>query len=374
MPVKFLDLQSQYRRIKPEIDHAIQAVIDDTAFAGGPYVERFEREFAEYQGIDHCVGVGNGTDALEIALEALELPPESEILVPANSFIATAEAVSRAGHRVVFCDVHPHSYCLDVADARRRLTPATAAVIPVHLYGQPADMPAICQFAKDAGLRVLEDCAQAHGAQIGGQPVGTFGDAGTFSFYPGKNLGAYGDAGAIVTNDGNLARRCRLIANHGRSSKFDHEIEGRNSRLDGVQAAVLSAKLAFLDDWIARRQQAAQLYMQELAGVGDLVLPQPQGNVRHVWHLFVVRTGHVEQLADFLAERQIQTGRHYPLALPKLGAYSHVGQQAESGFAWKADRELLSLPMGEHLDEQMVLEVIAALGEYFDQSGDGGVL
>ncbi len=230
--IRFLDLEKQYRSIAPAINAAVRAVIADQAFIGGKYVAAFEEEFARFVGGGICVGVGNGTDALEIAIEALSLPPQSEIIVPANSFIATSEAVTRAGHRVVFCDCDPDTYTLSVADFAEQISSETRAVIPVHLYGQPCDMTPILDLAARHRLRVIEDCAQAHGAEYRGRRVGTFGDAATFSFYPGKNLGAYGDAGAIVCREEELACQCRMIANHGRLRKYEHLFEGRNSRLE----------------------------------------------------------------------------------------------------------------------------------------------
>ena len=229
--IKFLDLQKQYTSIQQEIDDAIAAVIRDSAFVGGKYVEQFEDAFAAYQQAQYCVGVGNGTDALEMAIEVLDLPPHSKILVPANSFIASAEAVTRSGHQVVFCDCHPRNYTLSLEDVQQKIDPDTRAIIAVHLYGHPADMDALLDIANTYNLKVIEDCAQAHGAEYKGRKVGTFGEIGTFSFYPGKNLGAYGDGGAIITNNQELAERLRMLANHGRVSKYDHAFEGRNSRL-----------------------------------------------------------------------------------------------------------------------------------------------
>ena len=358
--VKFLDLQAQYNSIATDIDSAIASVIRDAAFVGGSRVTMFERKFAEYQAATHCIGVANGTDALEIALEALELPAGSEVIVPANSFIASAEAVTRAGHRVVFADIDPETYNLDPADVARRLTSRTAAIVAVHLYGQPCDMDAICDLARRHSLRVVEDCAQAHGAEYKGRRVGTIGDVGTFSFYPGKNLGAYGDAGAIVTADAEIAQRCRMIANHGRIAKYDHQLEGRNSRLDGLQAAILEVKLRYLETWLDRRKAVAARYRAGLAGVGTVILPVQRPDVRHVYHLFVIRTQRRDALAAHLQARHIQTGIHYPIALPKLQAYRHLGMADAPMHANRLDSELLSLPMGEHLSDPDVDAVCGA--------------
>jgi dTDP-4-amino-4,6-dideoxygalactose transaminase len=367
MTVRFLDLGKQYEEIKTEIDGAIDEVIRESAFVAGPHVSRFERAFSDYQRAPHCVACANGTDAIEIALEALELPAGSEIIVPANTFIATSEAVTRSGHRVVFCDCDSEDYAISVASVRAKITPATKAVIAVHLYGQPCNMDELLEVAAEFDLDIIEDCAQAHGAEYKGRRVGTIGAIGTFSFYPGKNLGAYGDAGAIVTADATLATRARMIGNHGRIAKYDHEFEGRNSRMDGLQGAILSVKLAHLDRWLERRRIVAQRYHDGLHGVGDLVLPARRSWTRHVYHLYVVRTKSRDALQDFLKSRGIETGIHYSVALPKLAAYAYCGQTNADFFANRADRELLSLPIGEHMDTGDADEVIAACREYFQQ-------
>jgi dTDP-4-amino-4,6-dideoxygalactose transaminase len=362
--IKFLDLYSQYRSIQPEIDQAIERTIRSSAFIGGPAVTGFEASFAAYQHAQHCVGVANGTDAIEIALEALGLPAGSEIIVPANSFIASSEAITRAGHRVVFADVDPRTYTLDPADVARRIGPLTAAVLAVHLYGQPCDMDAILTLAAQYQLKVVEDCAQAHGAEYKGRRVGAIGDAGTFSFYPGKNLGAYGDGGAIVTNDARLARCSRMIANHGRIDKYNHELEGRNSRLDGLQAAILSVKLGHLDGWVDRRNAIARRYLDGLRDVPQIVVPVIRPDVRHAFHLFVIRTSGRDALRECLARAGIQTGIHYPIALPKLAAYDYLGQASEPLVANEQDEHLLSLPIGEHLSDAEVDLVIEALKRF----------
>lgn len=355
--VKFLDLASQYQSIKADIDAAIATVIAETAFIGGKHVARFEEDFAQYQQAQHCIAVGNGTDAIEIALEALQLAPGSEVIVPANSFIASSEAVSRSGHRVVFADVDPQSYTLDPADVARKITPATAAIIAVHLYGHPCDMDSLLELARAHGLRIVEDCAQAHGAHYKGRRVGAIGDLGTFSFYPGKNLGAYGDGGAILSNDASLARRCRMIANHGRIEKYNHEFEGRNSRLDGLQAAILLAKLPHLDGWIDARNAVARQYLAALADCPGLALPSIAPDCRHAFHLFVIRTGQRDQLAKYLGDNAVQTGIHYPIALPALQAYAGRALPDATPFSVAAAKELLSLPIGEHLSADDVERV-----------------
>jgi dTDP-4-amino-4,6-dideoxygalactose transaminase len=368
MPVRFLDLGKQYEAIKPEIDAALAAVISESAFISGPYVARFEQLFASYQQAPFCVACANGTDAIEIALEALNLPPGSEVIVPANSFIASSEAVSRSGFRVVFCDCDSGDYTISLDSLRKKITANTKAVIAVHLYGQPCDMDGILELAAEFGLKIIEDCAQAHGADYKGRKVGTIGDVGTFSFYPGKNLGAYGDAGAVVSRDERLATRVRMIANHGRIAKYDHEFEGRNSRMDGMQGAILAAKLAHLESWIERRRLIASAYQKGLRGMGDIVLPAQRNWSRHVFHLYVLRTQSRDALRDFLKVREIETGVHYPIALPKLAAYAHCGQQGEQFFANRADCELLSLPIGEHMTVADADEVMSACREFYERS------
>ena len=363
--IKFLDLQAQYLSIKGEIDAAIANVIETTAFVGGSFVPAFERDFAQWMQAPYCIGVGNGTDALEIAIEALGLPPGSEIIVPGNSFIATSEAVTRCGHRVVFADVDPECYTLNADSVRAKLTTKTAAMIPVHLYGHPCDMDALREVATEHGLKIIEDCAQAHGAEFNGRRVGTIGDVGTFSFYPGKNLGAYGDAGAIVTRGEDLAKRMRMIANHGRVAKYDHEFEGRSSRLDGLQAAILSAKLRHLDRWTEHRIGIANHYLDRLQGISELILPVRKNWARHVYHLFVVRTGPRDALAAHLHARGIQTGIHYPIALPKLQAYASLGQAREDLFVNRSDAQLLSLPIGEHMTTADADEVVQTIRDFF---------
>lgn len=363
--VRFLDLQAQYRKLKPEMDAAIADVIENSRFIGGAGNSAFELAFAAYQEVAHCIGVANGTDAIEIALEALNLPAGSEVIVPANSFIASSEAVTRAGLRVVFADVDPVTYTLDLDDVRRRLSGDSAAIIAVHLYGHPCDMDGLNALAAEHGLKIIEDCAQAHGAEYKGRRVGGLGDVATFSFYPGKNLGAYGDAGAITTNDEGLAKRMRMIANHGRTGKYDHQFEGRNSRLDGLQAAILNVKLPHLESWIQRRNELARAYLAGLPIVNDLALPTLPADGRHGLHLFVVRTSRRDELKTFLAERGIETGVHYPIALPKLEAYAYLNQQDEPMFANRSDTTLLSLPIGDHMTVGDVAVVCGAVREFF---------
>lgn len=365
--IKFLDLYSQYQSIKDEIDTAIQETISNSSFIGGPSVKQFESAFAQYQQARHCIGVANGTDAIEIALEALNLPPCSEIIVPANTFIASSEAVTRTGHKVVFADISPKSYTLDPIDVKRRITPRTSVIIAVHLYGHPCDMVSLLTVAAKNGIKIIEDCAQAHGAEYKGKRVGAIGDIGTFSFYPGKNLGAYGDAGAIVTDDDGLAKKCRMIANHGRIEKYNHEFEGRNSRLDGLQAAILNVKLKHLNTWIEKRNAIARQYIKGLSDVDEVIVPSIHPDVRHAFHLFVIHAKRRDDLAKYLNNLSIQTGIHYPIALPKLAAYIYLNQACESMVANQQDSQLLSLPIGEHLSLDQIMEVIQAIKGFYHE-------
>ncbi len=363
--IKFLDLRKQYLSIKDEIDEAIANVINETAFIGGKYLQTFENEFAAYCEAKHCIGVGNGTDALEIAIEAQEFPKGSEIIVPANSFIASSEAVSKVGHKVVFCDCDEHNYTISIKSLKSKITSKTKAIIAVHLYGHPCDMDEVMSLAKEYGLKVIEDSAQAHGAMYKGKKVGSIGDIGTFSFYPGKNLGAYGDGGAIVTNDETLAKKCKMIANHGRVEKYNHEFEGRNSRLDALQAAVLSVKLKHLETWVEKRIKVAEYYLEELKDVESIVLPKRETWAKQAYHLFVIRAKNRDKLQQYLKNNDIQTGIHYPIALPKLKAYKYLHQDKEDFFANRYDEELLSLPMGEHLEKDELEKIAEAIRGFY---------
>jgi len=355
--IKFLDLQKQYLSIKHEIDCAIQNVINSAVFIGGKHVNEFEINFANYVNAKYCIGVGNGTDALEIAIESLGLPENSEIIVPANSFIASSEAVTRTGHKVVFCDVNENNYTINIDDLNNRITNKTAAIIAVHLYGHPCDMDSIQDISRRNNLYVIEDCAQAHGAEYKGHRVGNIGDIAAFSFYPGKNLGAYGDAGAITTNSEDLATKCRMIANHGRQHKYEHVYEGRNSRLDTIQAAILNVKLKYLDKWNQSRIDVASLYVQYLKDIEYIHLPDKEDWAKHVYHLFVIRSPQRDNIRNILNSNNIETGIHYPVSLPKLPAYSYLGQANEDKFAWNVGNQLLSLPIGEHVTKENISNI-----------------
>ena len=362
--IKFLDLKDQYIGIQTEIDNVIKKIINESAFIGGKYSKKFEEEFAIYQEAKYCVGVGNGTDGLEIVLEALNLTKNSEIIVPANSFISTAEAVTRTGHKVVFCDCNKDNYTISIPSLKSKITPKTKAIMAVHLYGHPCDMDEILDIAKLNDLKVIEDCAQAHGAEYKGKKIGGIGDAGVFSFYPGKNLGAYGDGGAIITNKEQIAKKTRMIANHGRIEKYNHEFEGRNSRLDGIQAGILSVKLKYIDKWTEARINLAKYYLDNLKDIDDIILPKKEDWAKQVYHLFVIRNKKRDKLMMHLKENGIQTGIHYPLALPKLKAYKYLNQGNENFFANKSDINLLSLPIGEHIQNNQIEFIVKSIKNF----------
>ena len=366
MKIPFVDLKAQYKTIKSEIDVAIQSVIDEAAFIKGKHVERFEKEYAEKYGVKHCIGVANGTDAIYVSLKALGIGPGDEVITVANSWISTSETISQAGARPVFVDIDPDYYTIDHRLIEDKITPRTKAIIPVHLFGQPAEIEKIKQICEKRNLYLIEDCAQAHFAEYNGQRVGTFGIAGTFSFFPGKNLGAYGDAGAIITNDDDFAVNARMYANHGALIKHKHEIEGINSRLDGMQAAILSVKLKYISEWNNRRLQKAILYNKLLTGVDGIANPQILENVKHVFHLYVIRAAKRESLQKYLAEKGISTGIHYPTPLPLLPAYKYLSH-TPSDFPIASDYmdKILSLPMFPELTEEQIQYVSNCIKEFY---------
>jgi dTDP-4-amino-4,6-dideoxygalactose transaminase len=357
MNIRFVDLKAQYESIKPEIDKAISDVISKTAFVGGPFVGSFEKAFAAFCGVKHCVGVGNGTDAIYVALRSLGIGPGDEVITVANSFIATSEAITMTGAKVVFVDINPQTYNIDVTKIEEKVTSRTKAIVPVHLYGQPADMDPILAMAKKHNLKIVEDAAQAHGAEYKGHKIGSIGDMASFSFYPGKNLGAYGDGGAILTNDDDLGEKARMIANHGRLDKYNHKLEGVNSRLDGLQAAILEVKLRHLPEWTEARRRNAYLYNDYLKDSGGVITPVELPDVKAVYHLYVVRVkdGKREKFQDALKSQGIATGVHYPIALPNLLAYEYLRHgKGDFAEATKASQEIVSLPMFPELSESQI--------------------
>lgn len=363
--IPLVDLQAQYDSIQSEIGDAMSRVLRETAFIGGPYLKAFEEEFAAYCGTRFAVGVGNGTDALKLALLACGIGPGDEVITVPNTFIATTEAISMTDASIRFVDVDPVTCNLDPALIEAAITPKTRAVIPVHLYGRPADMDPILDIAKRRGLKVIGDAAQAHGSLSRGRKIGTLGDAVGFSFYPGKNLGAYGDAGAVTTDDAGIAQTVAALRDHGRSKKYEHDREGFNCRMDGLQAAVLSVKLKHLDRWTEKRRRNAALYRELLSGVPGLELPAESQGDFEVYHLYVVRTRRREALQKHLEDRGISTGIHYPVPLHRQKAYAHLnlGEGSFPVSEGLAGR-ILSLPLYPELTEEQIRFVAEAVRSF----------
>jgi len=353
MKIPFVDLHAQYLTIKQEIDKAIAQVIAESAYIRGPHVDAFEEAWARALGVKRCVSCANGTDAIYIALRGLGLQPGDEVISSAHSWISTSETITQAGGRVVFCDTDEATFTIDPADIERKITPATVGIIPVHLYGQPADMGAIMAIARRHNLWVIEDCAQAHMAKYNGQVVGTFGKVATFSFYPGKNLGAYGDAGCLVTNDDQLADSMATFARHG--GKGDHVMEGINSRMDGLQAAILNTKLPHLPAWTGRRRRVAALYNELLKDVDDVITPKVGFDRDHVYHLYVIRTENRDALRKHLTQAGISTVLNYPKALPFYPAYAYLGHGPKDFPAAYANQSrILSIPIYPEMIDEMI--------------------
>jgi len=364
MKVPFVDLGAQYAAIKAEIDNAIFGVIAECSFIRGPHVDDFESSFAGLIGSPRCISTANGTDSLYIAMRALGVKPGDEVITTAHSWISTSETISQAGGKVIFCDTDVETFTLDPDMLESLISPRTVGIIPVHLYGHPANMPRIMSMAERGGLWVIEDCAQSHLATIEGRCTGTIGNFGSFSFYPGKNLGAYGDAGCLVTADAKLAEWCTLFARHG--GKGDHVIEGINSRLDGMQAAILNAKLPHLRSWTAKRQEIASRYSVALRGLGDIRVPTVANGCMHAYHLYVVRTQRRDELRAFLKHRGIDTIVNYPKALPFYPAYSHL-RHSPGDFpnAYANQSVILSLPMFPELTMEQQEYIIDSMRAFF---------
>jgi dTDP-4-amino-4,6-dideoxygalactose transaminase len=364
MSIPFVDLKAQYRTIKPEIDEAIAGVVQSCWFVGGEAVQRFEENFAAYCGAAYGVGCSSGTSAIHLALVALGVGPGDEVITPCNTFIATGEAITHSGARPVFVDVEEGTQLIEVGAIEAAITPKTRAIVPVHLFGQPADMDAIRDIAARHGLKVVADAAQAHGSDIDGDRRRILGDATTFSFYPGKNLGAYGDAGMVLTDDAELADKMRRLSDHGRQDKYLHFAEGWNYRLDAIQAAVLDVKLRHLDDWTERRRSRAARYDAAFDGQGGVRPVVEVPGRRHVYHLYVVRVADRESLGAALRDRGIASGIHYPVPLHLQPAYRYLGhKKGDFPTAEMCAAEIISLPMFAELTDDMVDEVAAAVNE-----------
>ncbi|OGV37095.1 MAG: erythromycin biosynthesis sensory transduction protein eryC1 [Lentisphaerae bacterium GWF2_49_21] len=366
MKVAFVDLKAQYQSLKNEIDTAIRNVVEETAFIRGKYVEKFEKEYELRYGVKNCISIGNGTDGIYIALKMLGIGSGDEVITSACSWIATAETITQAGAKVVFADIEPDYYTIDPADIEKKITEKTRAIIPVHFYGQSAEMDKIMSIAGKRGLYVIEDCAQAHFAEYKGKKAGVIGNAGVFSFYPSKNLGAYGDAGCVITNDNDFAKKMRLYANHGSIDKVEHLFEGVNSRMDGLQASILSAKLPHVLEWNRKRNEKSELYMSLLSDVDKIILPKVRKECTHVFHLFVIRCQRRDELRNFLASKDIQTMIHYPKALPFLQAYKYLDHKKEDfPTAFIYQPEILSLPLYPELTYEEIRYVADSIREFY---------
>jgi dTDP-4-amino-4,6-dideoxygalactose transaminase len=369
MKIPFVDLHAQYLSIKSEIDAAIAEVIAESAFIRGPHVDRFEQNWARTLGVKHCVSCANGTDALYIAMRALGVKPGDEIITSAHSWIATSETITQAGGRVVFCDTDRDTFTIDPASIEAKITSATVGIIPVQFCGQPADMEAIMAIAKKHNVWVIEDCAQAHLARYKGQLVGTFGDIATFSFYPGKNLGAYGDAGCVVTNDDHLADWMATFARHG--GKGEHVMEGINSRMDGLQAAILNVKVPHLPAWTAARRRVAARYDELLNLLRDIVAPKVAPDREHVYHLYVIRTEKRDALKKHLAAAGVATVINYPKALPFYPAYAYLGHTPKDfPNAYFNQSQILSLPIYPEMTGEMMSDVVDSIAGFMGVEAD----
>jgi len=366
MKVDFLDLKSQYLSIRDEVDKSIKDVLLDTAFTVGKYVEEFERNFAKKHNAKYCVGVNSGTSALHTALMALEIGFGDEVIVPVNTFFATPESISLCGAVPVFVDCEPDYYNIDASKIEELISEKTKSIIAVHLYGHPANMGEIRRIADRYNIILIEDCAQAHLAKLNGRLVGTFGICGCFSFYCSKNLGAYGEGGAIVLNDEGLYKKMMMIRNHGMAQKYHHEIIGHNYRMAGFQGAILDVKLKYLDEWTETRRKNAGLYRRYLSDCKEIILPKEMPDAKHVYHLFVVRCKKRDKLMKFLKDNQIYTGLHYPIPCHLQKAYKNLGyHEGNFPISEKYADEILSLPMSEQLNKDEIKYVAEKIKSFY---------
>lgn len=356
MKIPFADIKKQYENIKEEIHGSINEVLDNTAFIRGKYVERFEKNFSNMYGIKNCIGVGNGTDAIYLALKALDIGPGDEVITVCNSWISTSEVISQTGAKIIFIDIEEDNYNIDVNKIEDAITKNTKAIIPVHLYGQPVkDLDKLISIAKHHSIYVIEDCAQAIFSKYKNQYVGTFGDIATISFYPGKNLGAFGDAGAVISNNDEIATKVRMLANHGQSVKHTHIYEGINSRMDGIQGNILNTKLNYILKWTARRQEIAQRYHSLLKDIKGLKVPNIDSSASHVFHLYVILANERDSLKKYLQNNNIGTALHYPNLLPLLDCYKDLNySEADFPIGSKTSKSILSLPMFPELTNEEI--------------------
>jgi dTDP-4-amino-4,6-dideoxygalactose transaminase len=368
MNIPFVDLKAQYLSIKNQIDTAISNVISETAFIGGKYVAAFEEEFANLYGVKHCISVANGTDSLYILMKMLGIGTGDEVITVANSWISSSETITQTGAKPVFVDIDPVYYSMDETKLANAINYKTKAVIAVHLHGQMCAIDGIKALCDKHSIPVIEDCAQSHFSELNGTRAGLTGIAGSFSFYPGKNLGAYGDAGCIITNDDSLALSCKMYARHGALKKHQHQIEGINSRMDGMQAAILSAKLPYILQWTEQRITNAGLYNKYLSEITQIVLPALRPQTKHTYHLYVILAQKRDLLMQYLKEKGIETAIHYPVALPNLPAYKYLGCKPEDySVATKLQGEILSLPMYPELTEDNIKNIADTIQLFYSQ-------
>ena len=368
MKVPFLDLKAQYISIKDEINRAIQEVLDSCAFAGGPFVEKFENEFAEYCNCKYAIGVGSGTVALWAVLLALGIGDGDEVITVPNTFIATAEAISFCGAKPVFVDIDEDYYTMNPNLLEAAINKKTKVIIPVHLFGQMADMDPIMDIAKKYNLIVIEDACQAHGAEYDGKRAGSMGDVGCFSFYPGKNLGAYGEAGAIVTNDEDLYKRLKMLRDHGQSSKYYHNEIGWNARMDGIQGAILSVKLKYIDKWNEARRQKAAIYDEYLKNNASVIHPKQASYAKHIFHVYAIRIRDRDNLLKKLKEEEIACGIHYPIPIHLQKAYNCLDhKKGDFPISERCSEEFLSLPMYPELKKEQIDLVVGELNKVLEE-------
>ncbi len=366
MKVPFLDLKKQYHNLKGEIDTKLIEVCENTAFTLGPYVEEFENNFAKYLGTKHFIGTSTGTSALHSALLAFDIGENDEVIVPVNTFTATAEAVVMAGAKPIFVDNDPKNYNMDLSKIENAITHNTKAIIPVHLYGQPIYMDKLLEIAKNHNLLVIEDCAQAHGAEYNNKKVGTFGHAACFSFYPGKNLGSFGEGGGVATNSDDIAEKVKKIRNHGSLIKYIHEFVGYNYHMQGFQGAVLNIKLKHIDNWNNRRLEIAKMYNKGLENTGDIEVPYIDEKVKHVFHLYVIRTKKRDELLEYLKKNEIYAGIHYPYPLHLQDSYKEYGyKKGDFPISEEYAPQLLSLPIFPEMTDEQVQYVINTIKSFY---------
>lgn len=368
MQIPFVDLHKQYQNIKSEIDAAISSVLENTAFIKGEHVKKFEKSFAELYGVKHVISCANGTDSLYIIMKMLDIGNGDEVITAANSWISSSETITQTGAKVVFTDPDDTYMSMSAEAVRNAVTPKTKAVMAVHLHGQVCDIDGIKSLCDELGLYLIEDCAQSHFSEYKNKNVGTIGIAGSFSFYPGKNMGAYGDAGCIITNSDDLAEKCRMYANHGALKKHHHEMEGINSRMDGLQAAVLNVKQKHILKWTEQRIVNAALYNKHLADVREIILPVARPGTKHTYHVYMIRAEMRDDLEQYLNDCGISTARHYPTALPNLPAYNYLEyERKDFPVASQLENEVLSLPMYPELTEEEISYVASSIKKFYSE-------